>query len=361
MTGDNHILGLLQDYLDGSLTTEERLSIDEHLRSCSPCTLELQQLRKIQTDAGLLPKRIEPPHDLWPAIESRIRTPHRSMVVRWSLGIAAVVVLGVIGWSIFRQAALESRPSWQVIPVEGNPLIGATRIEKGAHIHIGELLETDGSSRAEIEVGSIGHVDVGPNTRIRLVEATDTDYRLSLEKGEIHATVSSPPRLFFVETPSALAVDLGCSYALRVSEDGTGILEVAAGYVAFELRGRRAIVPAGMSCFTRPGSGPGTPFLDDAPESFRKALELYDFSDTTLTALGNVLAGAREEDAITLWHLLFRVGREQRATVYDRLAELLLPPKDITRDGVLAGDRAMINDWQDIVGLGPVVEWEFAQ
>lgn len=389
MTGDTHIGSLIEEYLDGALTARERLALEEHVRSCAPCRRELQIMRDISRLTGSLPKAMEPGHDLWPGIASRIRKTHPlaaivnvalrrngphagadreartpwmplSAGVRWSLGIAAAAVVVVFGWSIVRQPADEIRPSWQVIPVEGNPLIGSRRLEANGHMHTGERLETDGVSRATIEVGSIGQVEVGHNTRIRLVEASATDHRLSLEKGEILATVSSPPRLFFVETPSALAVDLGCSYALRVTEDGTGILNVAAGYVALELRGRRAVVPAGMSCYTRPGTGPGTPFLEDAPETFRKALETYDFNNASEAALNAVLESAREEDAITLWHLLFRVGKDLRPRVYDRLAALLPAPKGATRDGVLRGDQAMISDWQDQVGLGPVVAWEFS-
>jgi hypothetical protein len=36
----------------------------------------------------------------------------------------------------------------------------------------------------------------------------------------------APPRLFFVDTPSAVAADLGCSYTLEVKDDGAGVLRV---------------------------------------------------------------------------------------------------------------------------------------
>jgi hypothetical protein len=310
-----------------------------------------------------IPRNIEPERDLWPAIEARLtHAGPRAVVrrvVRWSLAAAAVISAAFFGWRLLSPSAYENVAAWQVRSVEGTPRIASKSVEGSALFHRGEWLETDGSSRAEIAVGSIGRVEVGPNTRIHLVATSDNNHRLSLAEGEIHAVVSAPPRLFFVETPSAMAVDLGCAYALRVDKRGEGTLDVLTGLVAFEWRGRHAVIPAGMSCFTRPDVGPGTPFLDDAPEKFRTALEEYDFGNRGFNVLKSVLEGAREDDILTLWHLLFRVEKNQRAMVYDRLAEFVSPPKGTTREGTLAGDAAMINAWQEEVGLGSFYTWEF--
>jgi len=390
MSNDTHVNGLLHDYLDGELTPRERWSVDAHIKSCAPCAVEFQQLQRVHQNAATLPKSIEPQRDLWPGIASGIRTTSRfgtvlNLVMRrngyhakdrpalgssrtrpqavlWpSLGAAAVIAAGVFGWSLFTTPAPVELPAWQILSVEGNPLIGAKRIEEGAHLHEGEWLETDGSSRAAIAVGSIGLVEVAPNTRVHLVDASADDHRLSLAEGNIRAMVSAPPRLFFVETPSAVAVDLGCAYALHVEKNGAGRLDVTTGWVALEARGRRAVVPAGMSCLTRPGSGPGTPFLDDAPAAFRSALEEYDFAGRPAPALESVLAGAREEDAITLWHLLFRVDSNERGRVYDRIAGFFPPPRGTTREGVLKGDPAMVSDWQEQLGLGSLYMLDFTQ
>ena len=54
-----------------------------------------------------------------------------------------------------------------------------------------------------------------------------SDNRLALERGRIYATILAPPQKFFVETPSALAVDLGCAYSLEVIDTGETILFVS--------------------------------------------------------------------------------------------------------------------------------------
>ena len=92
------------------------------------------------------------------------------------------------------------------------------------------------------------------------------------------ARIWAPPRLFFVDTPSAVAADLGCAYTLEVDENGGSLLRVTSGWVALQLKDRESIVPAGAACETQPGIGPGTPYFEDAPTVFREALRKIDLS-----------------------------------------------------------------------------------
>ena len=74
-------------------------------------------------------------------------------------------------------------------------------------------------------------------------------------------------------------------------------------------------------------------------------------------ALGDVLAGARARDAITLWHLLRRVDAPDRGRVFDALAALAPPPSSVTRQGIVDGDRQMLDEWWDALGLGTTSWW----
>jgi hypothetical protein len=168
--------------------------------------------------------------------------------------------------------------------------------------------------------------------------------------------------LFYVDTPSAVAVDLGCTYTLEVDDEGAGTLRVTSGWVAFELAGRESFVPAGATCITRPRIGPGTPFFDSATERFRAALSRMDFetldAKSRAEVLSTVLAEARREDALTLWHLLLRSSNQGREQVFDRMAELVPPPPGVTRDGVLKGNRPMLDQWWDQLGLEDMKWWQ---
>jgi len=91
------------------------------------------------------------------------------------------------------------------------------------------------------------------------------------------ARIWAPPRLFFVDTPSAVAADLGCAYTLEVDNAGGSLLRVTSGWVALQLKDRESMVRRAQLVKTRRGIGPGTPYFEDASESFRQALVRLDF------------------------------------------------------------------------------------
>jgi hypothetical protein len=198
-----------------------------------------------------------------------------------------------------------------------------------------------------MRVGSIGTVVIEPGTRLRVLATRPDENRLSLEHGEITATISAPPKLFFVETRSAIAVDLGCQYRMKVDDSGNGLLSVTLGWVSFEWQGRESLVPAGASCRTRAGIGPGTPFFVDAPKSLMAALDEFDFSGGGEAALHTILDDARSRDTLTLWHLLSRVPAPLRPLVYDRIVSFAPPPADVTREKALSLDPQTLKLWKD--------------
>jgi hypothetical protein len=228
-------------------------------------------------------------------------------------------------------------------------MIGDSRIGQTGQLGVGQWLETDNSSRAKISVASIGQVEIDPNTRVRLLETRATEHRLELARGRMSAHIWAPPRLFFVDTPSAVAADLGCAYTLEVDDVGASLLRVTSGWVALQLKARESIVPAGAACATRPGIGPGTPYFEDASPAFRSALTKLDFEakeNDAAVLLDQIVAEARARDTLTLWHLLYRVTDRDRILVYERLAELAPPPAGVTREGVLQLDETMLRLWK---------------
>ena len=278
---------------------------------------------------------------------------HRNRVVRY-LAIAAALVLmvgaAVYGWRT--QSA-----GWQVATLEGAPRIGSDAIEGKGKLTKGEWLETDSGSRAQVEIGAIGDVEVAPGSRVGLVRSSATEQRMALERGRIRASIFAPPRIFIVDTPSATAVDLGCVYTLEVDDAGSGLLKVVAGWVSLEANGRESFIPATAVCLTRKGSPPGTPYFEDAPDGLRMALERFDFEKGGYEALRQVLEAARPEDRLTLWHLLSRTSGMEREAVYYRMASIAPPPQGVTREGILAGDAPMLELWWNSLGLGDASWW----
>ncbi len=291
--------------------------------------------------ARRLPATIEPPRDLWPGIASQLaRRPARPPARVW-LALAASVVALIGGWLALRP----SGSAWSVATLAGAPTVGTRALGARGALQVGDELVTDASSRARVAVGTIGQVDVEPNTRLRLLAARANDQRLALDRGTIAAQVDAPPRIFFVETPAGVAADLGCAYTLTVDSAGRGVIHVTAGYVEFAALGRRSIVSLGSWAETRPGVGPGIPYVGDAPAALREALARFDFAAGGPHAAEAALAAARPDDAMSLWHLLQRVDAGLRARVYERLARLAPPPSGVTRDAVLRLDAAALDAW----------------
>lgn len=346
----------LSAYAHGELSPEEAARVSGHLQSCAACRTEFEEIKLGIRLAESLPS-VAAPDTIWDGIEaalvrepagarqraSRLRSLFPFRRRTFAAAFASVLVALVAGgaWLYVRA----QRPWWEVARVEGAPRVTSGRIDDRGRLRVGEWLETDAASRAEIAVANIGQVEVEPNTRVRLVETRLTEHRLELERGTLHARIWAPPRLFFVNTPSAVAADLGCAYTLEVDDAGRGLLHVTSGYVALETDARSAIVPAGAACMTQPGAGPGTPFFEDAPEAFVEALAKLDFENDR-ASLDAVLDGARARDTLTLWHLLSRVGASDRARVYERLASLAPPPEGVTREGIVRLDRTMLDAWE---------------
>lgn len=347
----------LHDHVDGTLSASDTLALERHLAACSECRAELASLRALRAATSQLARNLAPPHNLWPEIQREISPSggkravparvHFLPLLRKLAASVAILLALAVAW---QWRARASSPAWQIASLAGAPRLDTKSFRGESHLHVGQWLETDSASRVKIAVGTIGEVRIEPNSRVRLVVAAPTDHRLELSRGRLSALIWAPPRLFFVDTPSATAVDLGCAYTLEVAESGAGLLHVTAGYVALEHGGRETVISAGQFCATRRGAGPGTPFVIDAPDGLRHSLERFDFENDA-TALTEILAQARAADAVTVWNLLTRVPVPERGAVFDALARDHLPPAGVTRPGILAGDLAMINRWAADLGL----------
>ena len=283
------------------------------------------------------------PEEIWASIEASLDCPmagrmagHRPAPLKWAIAAAALVAVGGGAWFLSRPP----KAAWEVVRVNG-------AVTEHGKIEVGEWLQTNASSRAQIRVTDIGTIDVAPNTRVRMVASRPGEQRLRLARGEISASVSAPPRLFFVDTPASTAVDLGCAYTMKADEDGNGLLRVTLGWVSLEWKGLEALVPAGASCRTRPKIGPGTPYFDDASQAFQEALAAFDFGGGGPPLVEAMLAEARVRDTLTLWHLLSRTEGAERQRVFNRVIDLVPLPKNVAPDKALQLDPATLKLWRE--------------
>ncbi|HEY2013591.1 MAG TPA: hypothetical protein VGH38_08835 [Bryobacteraceae bacterium] len=287
-----------------------------------------------------------------------LRYRHRAGLVReaaprtrvWWAAAAAVVLAAVAAWQVGIRPVPGS--AWQIAALEGPARVGGQDATIDMSLSAGQVLRTGTDAQITLQADDVGQVDIGPDSELRAA----TNRQILLKRGLLHALIWARPGVFEVETPSARAIDLGCEYTIHVDPSGDGLLRVSTGWVAFRFQGHESFIPAGAECVTRKRQGPGIPFYEDAPEPLRQALGDFENGDPA-TALDRILASARPRDGLSLWHLLTRVSASDRARVFDRFAQLVEVPSDVTREGVLRRDSHMIDRCWDALTLENTEWW----
>lgn len=362
-----HVTKDISAYCHGELSSEESKQFAEHIISCLKCRTKFDEIKLGIKLAEQFPQFSAPDH-LWSELEPLLGKQSGSQLTQisrvtnggwsWQMKVAAAAVVVLVSsfgaWWLYKQSTptvVNGKPYWEVTRLDGTPMIGEEGIANNGKLVVGgEWLVTDGNSRAQIAVSSIGNVDIDENSRVRLLETQPTEHRLELARGKLSARIWAPPRLFFVDTPSAVAADLGCAYTLEVDDQGASKLKVTSGWVSLQLKDRESMVPAEASCETRPGIGPGTPYFEDSSTLFKNELQKVDFdpdAEQRSAALTLMLNDARPKDTLTLWHLLTRVDGDDRVRVYEKMAALDPPPPGTTREGILQLDQKMLELWRD--------------
>ena len=310
------------------------------------------------------------PEALWDRVQAelarpvpaprRTLVPGRPVASRF-LAAAAMVVALLGGAAIGTLSGYRSPGRWEVSAVAGTPTVAGAPLVGDGELGSGEWLVTDAGSAARLEIGGIGVAEVRPDSRIRLERSGRIEHRLTLAQGSIHAFVDAPPRLFLVETPTALATDLGCAYTLEVDADGVTRIFVTSGWVELEKSGRASLVAAGLVAEVGIDGVPGTPYPHAISPGGRDALARLDAGSDARSDLETAIAAlypqglpapARAPTTITLWHLIQRLDGALRARAFEALARVAPPPDGVTREGILALDRPMLEHWRrDLVPM----------
>ncbi len=293
----------------------------------------------------------------WAAIRQRlaVREATPRAQVRWPVALAAglgAIVLGVAGGSYWQFAA----PSAWTVANTTTALDTAWTDVRGDTLRV--------------TVGRIGEVALAPGARARVQRGAWNEHRLELASGAMRAVIAAPPRLFFVQTPTALATDLGCAYELSVLPDGSTSLRVTAGWVELARDDARSIVPAGLMATVAADGQPSVPADPALSEPARAALRRLSGAAGAQLPAAPLSADARDADfamlfaaldaldasrpanirrqtsGITLWHLLQRVPTAERARVHAALIKRAPAPEGVSREGILALDRQMLDRWR---------------
>lgn len=290
-----------------------------------------------------------------PLDELRMKRPGRSRAP-WIAASVALVAAAAVLVLVLRPGTPEdaggcSTGEGYAFTTGGGPVAcGGGSVASGV-LPVGGTLDT-GTGTARLAIAKIGSAELGPGTRVRLVESEEGKReQLHLERGRMHALVTAPPRIFAVTTPSSGVTDLGCEYTIEIDERGVGWIEVLSGKVELETSAHAVIVaPAGTTARMREGRRPSVPVVTGATAQLVAAVRAYE--DGAPDGIDQVLRAAGPRDGITLANLAVLVP--DRTAVLERLAAVS-PPESVTLARALA-DPAAFETWREQIVRAQMVE-----
>ncbi len=407
-TNCSEIRMLIDDYLEGMISTSSKEMMEKHLKDCEECKNYLEDTLVLLEKAALMSFDDEKAgrlltknkqQQMWLNIESKInQNLHSTNTHAYNIndleeeyisdiinennikgnlqikqsswqnfrfffsGLAAILILAFIFYGVNKFMKLKNTidpnsniievsggPKWMVTSIMGNPMINNLVMKAVDSLGIGGIITTNDSSKAELYVAGLGSVIIEPNSRVKLTKSVTDEHRIQLDYGVIDANINAKPRTFFVDAGTVTAVDLGCSYKFSIDKSGDGLLYVKQGKVSLQsASGRESLVPEGKFCVTKQNIGPGTPFREDSSPKLKKALMEFDFGICGGQCIKTILANSKQTDAVTLVNILPRVEEKYRRQVYQKVYSYCPPPRNIPEDSIPKLNRVEdIYDWVD--------------
>ena len=263
----------------------------------------------------------------------------------------AACLLGIVIWVPWRLHWSESR-QW-VIETKAHTIPEA--------LGVGQTLATAATQSATIRVARIGHMEVMPNTRLRLSDTRTGHHRLELLEGRIRARIWAPPGQFGIATGASETVDLGCAFEMSRTRDGGGRIHVTSGWVMHSVDGQETLVPAGSDLdFTRERSG--IPLAVNADAGFRAAIGQFDRAmaagQRPADAEALIARKATAADRFTLLTLLTRYPALASGPLYPKLATMFdETPTPGHREAWRHGSVHAMNQWWEQIPRPPKAWW----
>ena len=185
MTNDNQShpsFEQLSDFLDGGLTPEARREIETHLARCARCGRDRDRLEALLVRTRALPAEVEPPAELWSAVQRELLPAPASGTRRvWLLAAAALLLVAV---SSAVTALLVRRPQTVIVRHEETPTptavvrlpVAARAVDADYQAVIRELDESLAQRRAQLAPETIAKVEAS----LRVVDQAIAEARRAL-------------------------------------------------------------------------------------------------------------------------------------------------------------------------------------
>lgn len=310
---------------------DDRPSVDELRRTLAPLAF----------DGEFVPDWSRLKIETHPTLSNR-----RTWRAAGLLAAAAVLIVAVGAGALLQ---------WRLAWPAGNPW----PVASGAPLLVGSprIVENEGGLQGA--VARLGSFDAGAGTRLTLTTTRSDLHQLQVERGRLFVRLWSPPGRLRVQTPAGDVVDLGCAFALEVSDAAVTSVRVTSGWIQLTNRSGETLVPEGASSEMRVGVRALVPVFDDAAPQFRTAVRRWESEWEGLAGATtpDALSSARTRDVYTLLLLAERAPAAARSVLVATAARLSPPPSGVDAAAVGAGNSDQLWAWIDSLPLPPVKGW----
>ncbi len=189
---DHSTIDQLSDYVDGALGPGDAAAVDRHVHACARCARDLARLRALLAAAAALPRVVEPPATVWPAIRAslearkvaslpsvRARTaPARAIGTPWMIAATVLVVASgavAVGRNVARESSPRVDSAARVSAASGSTLAAAA-IERRYAPTLDELAASLRAANGPAPRKSIPAVD----RSLRIVDSAIAETRAAL-------------------------------------------------------------------------------------------------------------------------------------------------------------------------------------
>ncbi len=239
---------------------------------------------------------------------------------------------------------LPDTAQWTIVNKSGTPQLNDKIITRTRDINIGDIIQTNDTSKATIEMPDVGTIEILESTTI---ERLGGSYSAKLVSGKIIVNTDGAKEFLHIEISQSIIneFNLGSKYILQTDGSGNSTIELIDGWLQLISGETEFIFPGEYNLKILKGAGAGLPFHTSSTSGFINLLEEYIFGRKSDKYLNMIIESSSAKDGITLWNLFRIVKHGQRQVVYDKLYELFPHPDEINKEDILTLDEDMLYVW----------------
>ncbi len=212
-----------------------------------------------------------------------------------------------------------------------------------ADIYAEDIISTE-STGAFIVIRDEANIGISPNTSLQIMKTKKSLNRISLQDGGIsYEGISESPNFELLYNNISIKA-LKCRFNARIDSVGKLNVEGIEGYVEVVTSYDRFYLSHDYIC-TISGNISDIPYHVNASAKLKHQLKNLQANINDLVELTSLLYDASYKDAFTLLRLIELVPRKNREIIFEKLKNLYPPTPNVTKAGILDGNRNMLDEW----------------